>query len=130
MLIIFEVGLMVMALAMLAFKNVMHWHRFGILTHNEFYFVRTGVFKSVAFLKTFFGSSFLSCVCLYLLFTKSFRRDMVMAGVSTGPNWLMILLLTPCLILLARSMLFGHRISKMQLAASVLCFSVIICSLY
>ena len=130
MLILFQLNLFVLANIIHILQNVFYWYKFGIKKPNELYYVRTGIYKYQAFFRTLLGSSLLFFSCLYLLFNKTFRNDMIVAGSSTGPNWVMILLLTPCLILLARSMLFGHWISKMQLVGSVLCLCAIIWTVY
>lgn len=111
---------MLTSLIIILVQNLYQWYSYGVLKHNEYYFVRTGVFKYSAFLKTLFGSTLLAAFCFIALFSKSFRSDMIGAGLATGPNWMMLLLLTPCLLLLARNILFGHRVSKTQVAGVVI----------
>ena len=55
-LIIFQIFAMIVALIVIFMQNIYNWYEFGILKHNEYYYVRTGVFKHVAFMKTMFGS--------------------------------------------------------------------------
>lgn len=76
-------------------QNLYSWMKFGVFRHNEFYDVRTGDFKSMAFIK-----STLSIICLlWIAEYISFRKLPV--------NYILIFTFAPILLLGSRHFFFG-----------------------
>lgn len=84
--------------------------------------MRTGQFKLVAFLKTILGSVIIAWIAIKITFDRIFDLQASFGGqrsIFSSINWPFIFCLTPCLLLILRHFVFGHRVSYLQRIAGL-----------